>query len=68
MVAKDREGNNAAVPGLELCDEDDIRRFINCLKQIELKKERDLHEEKFNYSKAEAFSILKKYPVVISAS
>jgi acyl-CoA hydrolase len=66
MVAKDQEGKNAMVPGLELCNEEEIRRFINCLKQIELRKERDLHEEKYNHSTAEAFTILKNYPVIIS--
>lgn len=63
MVAKDKNGKNAIVPGLELCNEEEIRRFIYCIKQIELRKERDLHEEKYDYSVKEAVSILKDFPV-----
>ncbi len=66
MVAKDENGKNATVPGLELCHEEDIRRFINCIKQIDLRKERDLHEEKYNYSSFDAKAILQKYRVLLS--
>ena len=66
MVAKEENGKNATVPGLELCHEEDIRRFINCIKQIDLRKERDLHEEKYNYSSIDAKAILQKYRVLLS--
>jgi uncharacterized protein (TIGR00369 family) len=63
MVAKDNEGKSMPVPGLILSNLDDVRRFCNCLKQIALKKERDLHEEIFDYSSEETLSALKKYNV-----
>jgi uncharacterized protein (TIGR00369 family) len=63
MVAKDNEGKSMPVPGLILSNLDDVRRFCNCLKQIALKKERDLHEEIFDYSSEETLSALTKYNV-----
>ncbi len=39
MVSKDKEGNNARVPGLLLTNLEEVRRFQDCLKQIALKKE-----------------------------
>lgn len=63
MVAKDESGNNIAVPGLTLSSKDDIRRFYNCLKQIALKKERNLHEEIFDYDSPEALQLLRNYNV-----
>jgi len=63
MVAKDADGNKAAVPGLILSNTNDLRRFLNCVKQIALKKEKDLHEEIFDYSSKEAIESLTKYNV-----
>jgi uncharacterized protein (TIGR00369 family) len=63
MVAKDNEGKSMLVPGLILSNLDDVRRFCNCLKQIALKKERDLHEEIFDYSSEETLSALTKYNI-----
>lgn len=63
MVAKDNEGKSVPVPGLILSNLDDVRRFCNCLKQIALKKERDLHEEIFNYSSEDTLSALTKYNI-----
>ena len=63
MVAKDKEGNSVAVPGLILSNLTEVRRFCNCLKQIALKKERDLHEEIFDYSSKESLDSLEKYNV-----
>lgn len=65
MVSKDSEGKNAQVPGLILSSNEEVRRFINCLKQISLKKEKDRHEENFDYSSTEAWSNLEKYRVSI---
>ena len=65
MVAKDKEGNNVPVPGLIISNLKEVRRFCNCLKQIALKKERDLHEEIFDYSSIETIESLKKYNVSI---
>jgi uncharacterized protein (TIGR00369 family) len=65
MVAKDKDGNSVAVPGLTISNLKEVRRFCNCLKQIALKKERDLHEEIFDYSSIETIESLKKYNVSI---
>ena len=65
MVAKDKEGNSVAVPGLIISNLKEVRRFCNCLKQIALKKERNLHEEQFDYSSIETIESLKKYNVSI---
>jgi len=65
MVAKNENGKNTAVPGLILSSNDEIRRFCNCLKQLALKKERNLHEEIFDPTSAEALSQLKNYHVKI---
>jgi uncharacterized protein (TIGR00369 family) len=63
MVAKDKEGNSVLVPGLILSNLNEVRRFYNCLKQIALKKEKDLHEEVFDYSSTEALASLEKHNV-----
>jgi len=65
MVAKDKEGNSVPVPGLIISNLKEVRRFCYCLKQIALKKERDLHEEIFDYSSIETIESLKKYNVSI---
>ncbi|MDI6050541.1 MAG: acyl-CoA thioesterase [Flavobacterium sp.] len=63
MVAKDKEGNSMLVPGLILSNMSEVRRFCNCIKQIALKKEKDLHEEKFDYTSEESLESLKKYNI-----
>jgi uncharacterized protein (TIGR00369 family) len=68
MVSKDKDGTNARVPGLILSDLEELRRFINCIKQISLKKEKDRHEENFNYSSKETLDSLEKYNVLVQIS
>ncbi|MFE3871818.1 acyl-CoA thioesterase [Flavobacterium sp. ZS1P70] len=63
MVAKNKEGKSVAVPGLILSNLNEVRRFYNSLKQIALKKERDYHEEVFDYSSEESLTNIKKYNV-----
>ncbi len=63
MVAKDGQQNNIQVPGLLLSNDDDIRRFCNCIKQISLKKERNEHEEIFDYKSESTLKMLKTYRV-----
>jgi acyl-CoA hydrolase len=46
MVSKDKDGTNARVPGLILSDLQELRRFINCIKQISLKKRRKTDTKK----------------------
>lgn len=65
MVAKDKDGKSIPVPGLIISNLDEVRRFSNCLKQIDLKKERDIHEEVFNYNSDEAIASLSKYNVLL---
>ena len=55
MVAKDVDGKNIKVPGLILSNDIEIRRFYNCVKQIELKKDR----------KGIAIRFPKKYMAVV---
>ncbi|MDI5898372.1 acyl-CoA thioesterase [Flavobacterium yafengii] len=63
MVAKDKEGKSMLVPGLILSNLNEVRRFCNCIKQIALKKEKDMHEEKFDYTSKESLESLKKYNI-----
>lgn len=63
MVAKKDHGENAKVPGLILGSKEEIRRFYNAVKHIALKKEKDLHEEEFDYTSAEALSELSNYNI-----
>lgn len=68
MVAKDAQGRSVQVPGLQLSNDEEIRRFFNCIKQISLKKERDEHEEVFDYKSAAALELLKSYRVQLTAT
>ena len=63
MVAKDSDGKNIKVPGLLLTNDEELRRFYNCIKQIELKKDRNKHEEIFDYKSKEALENLKNFNV-----
>jgi uncharacterized protein (TIGR00369 family) len=65
MVSKDENGNSVAVPGLVISNLNEVRRFYNCMKRIALKKERDQHEETFDYTSKEALKELEKYNVQI---
>ena len=65
MVAKDKDGTNIKVPGLILTNLKEVRRFCNGLKQIALKKEKDLHEDAMDYSSIETLSNLKNYNVLV---
>jgi uncharacterized protein (TIGR00369 family) len=65
MVAKDKKGLNIAVPGLILSNLEEVRRFINGVRQIALKKEREHHEDIFNYGSKETLSGLIKYNVLL---
>lgn len=66
MVAKNNDGENMPVPTLNLVSWNDVRRFYNALKIIELKKERDLHEIVFEYKSQKALDYLNKYNVLIT--
>ena len=66
MVAKDKQGKSVQVPGLILSTNEEVRRFCNCIKQIELKQEKELHEEKFDHTSKKMFTNLKKYNIKLA--
>ena len=68
MVSKDIEGNNALVPGLILSNLDEVRRFYNCIKMIAVRKEKQEHEEIFDFKSDESISNLKNYNVQVAIS
>ena len=68
MVAKDEQGNNIEVPGLILSNDEEIRRFFICIKQISLKKERNKHQEAFDYKSESALKTLESYHVRLENS
>lgn len=41
MVAKDKDGNNASVPGLILNDIEDVRRYVRSVRRQEQRRNRD---------------------------
>ena len=63
MVAKDTNGLNTKVPGLLLSNNEELRRFYNCVKQIATKKDLVLHEEIFDYKSEKAILELVNYNV-----
>ena len=63
MVAKDSDGKNVLVPGLLLTNFEEVRRFYNCLKIIALKKDKNHHEEVFDYKSENSLKALKNYNV-----
>lgn len=65
MVAKSNDGSNIQVPKLIISNFNEVRRFYNCLKQIALKKDRNLHEEVFDYKSENALENLKTYNVKV---
>ena len=65
MVAKNSDGNSMIVPGLILSNNDDVRRFYNCIKMIELKKENAKHEAFFDHKSTDAIENLKNFNVLL---
>ncbi|WP_333601367.1 acyl-CoA thioesterase [Flavobacterium sp.] len=63
MVAKDEKEKNIVVPGLILSNDEEIRRFCNCIKLISLKKDKNQHEEIFDYKSETAMETLKSYRI-----
>jgi acyl-CoA hydrolase len=63
MVAKDINGKNVQVPGLILAKQEEIRRFQNCIKLIQLKKEKNKHEELFDYNSEKSILELNNYNI-----
>ena len=65
MVSKNTDGKNVPVPGLILSNYVDIRRFYNCIKMIAVRKEKQVHEEIFDYKSEDAMLNLNNYNVQI---
>jgi len=65
MVSKDKEGNNARVPGLLLSNPEDVRRFKACLKHIALKKQRDSENNTTNFESIESILSSNLYNVKV---
>ncbi|MEB3799752.1 acyl-CoA thioesterase [Flavobacterium columnare] len=65
MVAKDKTGQSTPVPGLILSNFEDVRRFYNCIKTISNRKEKQQHEDHFNYKSPEALAHLSEYNVEV---
>ncbi|WP_034922029.1 acyl-CoA thioesterase [Gillisia sp. CAL575] len=65
MVAKDKEGKSLPVPGLILETDDDIRRFVKCVKRnkMKFKRQKEFHETDF--SSKEYIHLLDEYNVKI---
>lgn len=68
MVAKDTNGLNTKVPGLLLSNDEELRRFYTCVKQIAIKKDLALHEEIFDYKSEKAILELKNYNVKLESN
>lgn len=65
MVAKDDEGNSVEVPGLILNDKQEIRRFLKCLKRLEMKKLRRREFEEKDFSPNDYLHLLDDYKVKV---
>ena len=66
MVAKDTNGMSTQVPGLILSNHDEVRRFYNCLKIIQTRKEKQQYENDFDYKSPQAIDSLCAYNVQIN--
>ncbi|MFV5685471.1 acyl-CoA thioesterase [Flavobacterium sp. GB2R13] len=65
MVSKDKEGKNAAVPGLILTNLKEVSRFQNCVKQIALKKEREYQKSISTFGSIENILSLNQYNIKV---
>jgi len=63
MVSKDKDGKNAPVPGLLLTNLKEVSRFQNCVKQIALKKEKEVQKDIATFESAESILSLNQYNV-----
>lgn len=65
MVSKDKEGKNAKVPGLILTNLKEVGRFQNCLKHIEMKKEREAKKSIASFGSIETILSSNNYNVKV---
>ena len=64
-VIENKDGKNAAVPGLILTNLKEVSRFQNCLKQIALKKEREYQRSIATFGSIETILSLNQYNVKV---
>ncbi|HSN47248.1 MAG TPA: acyl-CoA thioesterase, partial [Flavobacterium sp.] len=65
MVSKDKEGNNALVPGLILTNLKEAERFQNCVKQIAMKKDKDYQRGSATHDSIESILKTNQYNVKV---
>lgn len=65
MVSKDKEGKNAAVPGLILTNLKEVSRYQNSLKHIEMKKEKESQKSVASFGSIEIILNSNKYKVKV---
>ena len=63
MVAKDKNGNKAQVPGLTLSNEDDLRRFMRSIEHINNRNNRKTEYSKQNFAQSNYKEALQNYNV-----
>lgn len=63
MVAKDEKGNKAAVPGLIISNEDDLRRFMRSIEHINNRNNRKTEFSKQNFAQSNYKEALESYNV-----
>ncbi|WP_038264755.1 acyl-CoA thioesterase [Zhouia amylolytica] len=65
MVAKDKDGTNAKVPGLIIKSENELRRFFKSIKRIELRRERIDYSDHVKYNAKDMLHELEEYNIKI---
>lgn len=65
MVAKNEKGKNMEVPGLILDSKTEIRRFVKCIRRMEMKKERKIEFTDIDFETEKYIEELKNYKVKI---
>lgn len=65
MVAKDDQGNSVKIPGLILDNENEIRRFLKCVKRMKMKHHRTEEFHETDFSSKKYLDDLQKYRVIL---
>lgn len=66
MVAKDKDGNKAEVPKLEIKNLEEVRRFYDSLRRIDHKKHTENEENNFDFTSKNAIDNLNQYNVIVN--
>ncbi len=65
MVAKNEKGENMEVPGLILDSKTEVRRFVKCIRRMQMKKERKIEFTEIDFETEKYIEELKNYKVKI---